>query len=94
MSMSELLQIFSNVPSCDLAASEAGWLVPELLTAAGVASSKSEAVRLVKGGGITVNGRRVADEKERVTAAHAIEGRIFVIRKGKRDNFLVRLAGV
>jgi tyrosyl-tRNA synthetase len=94
MTMSELLQIFNNVPSCDLPAAEAGWTVPELLAAAGVAASKSEAVRLVKGGGVSLNGRRLADEKERVLPAHAIEGRIFVIRKGKRDNFLIRLAGV
>jgi tyrosyl-tRNA synthetase len=93
MSVAELLQIFPNVPSCDLAPVAAGWLVPELLTAAGVASSKSEAVRLVKGGGVSINGRRLADEKERLTQADAIEGRIFVIRKGKRDNFLVRLIG-
>jgi tyrosyl-tRNA synthetase len=93
MSVAELLQIFPNVPSCDLAPVSAGWLVPELLTAAGVAASKSEAVRLVKGGGISLNGRRIADEKERITRAHAIEGRIFVIRKGKKDNYLVRLVG-
>jgi tyrosyl-tRNA synthetase len=93
MSVTELLQIFPNVPSCDLAAVATGWLVPELLAAAGVASSKSEAVRLVKGGGISLNGRRIADEKERVTREHAIEGRLFVIRKGKKDNFLVRLIG-
>ena len=93
MSVAELLQIFPNVPSCDLALVAAGWLVPELLTAAGVAASKSEAVRLVKGGGISLNGRRIADDKERITQAQAIEGRIFVIRKGKRDNFLVRLVG-
>jgi tyrosyl-tRNA synthetase len=91
MSVAELLQIFPNVPSCDLAPVVSGWLVPELLAAAGVAASKSEAVRLVKGGGISVNGRRIADEKERITQAQAIEGRIFVIRKGKRDNFLIRL---
>jgi tyrosyl-tRNA synthetase len=91
MSVAELLQIFPNVPSCDLALVAAGWLVPELLTAAGVAASKSEAVRLVKGGGISLNGRRIGDEKERITQANAIEGRIFVIRKGKKDNFLVRL---
>jgi tyrosyl-tRNA synthetase len=93
MSVAELMQIFPNVPSCDLAPVEAGWLVPELLTAAGIASSKSEAVRLIKGGGISLNGRRIADEKERLTRTDAIEGRIFVIRKGKRDNFLVRLVG-
>jgi tyrosyl-tRNA synthetase len=91
MSVNELLQIFSNVPSCDLAPAEGGWTMPELLALAGVASSKSEGARLVKGGGITLNGRRMADEKVRVLPADAIEGRIFVIRKGKRDNFLVRL---
>jgi tyrosyl-tRNA synthetase len=47
MSVAELMQIFPNVPSCDLAPVAAGWLVPELLTAAGVVASKSEAVRLV-----------------------------------------------
>jgi len=93
MSVAELLQIFPNVPSCDLASASGGWVLAELLTAAGVASSKSEAVRLIKGGGISLNGRRMADEKERVTTEQALEGRIFVIRKGKRDNFLVRLIG-
>jgi tyrosyl-tRNA synthetase len=93
MSVSELLQIFPDVPSCDLAPPAGGWTLPELLTAAGVASSKSEAVRLVRGGGISLNGRRMADEKERVTQDQALEGQIFVIRKGKRDNFLVRLLG-
>ena len=39
MSVAELLQIFPNVPSCDLASVATGWLVPELLAAAGVASS-------------------------------------------------------
>ena len=91
MSAAELQQIFANVPSCDLPVADAGWTMPELLAAAGVASSKSEGVRLVKGGGITLNGRRIADEKERVLPAQAIEGRMFLIRKGKRDNFLVRL---
>jgi tyrosyl-tRNA synthetase len=91
LSMTELLQIFSNVPSSDLTTAETGWTMTELLAAAGVAGSKGEAARLVKGGGITLNGRRVADDKERVLPVHAIEGRIFVIRKGKRDNFLIRL---
>jgi tyrosyl-tRNA synthetase len=91
MSVAELVQIFANVPSSELPSTDSGWTLPELLAAAGVASSKSEGMRLVKGGGITLNGRRMADEKERVLPAQAIEGRIFVIRKGKRDNFLVRL---
>jgi hypothetical protein len=31
------------------------------------------------------------DEKARVTAEQAIEGWLFVLRKGKRDYFLVRI---
>jgi tyrosyl-tRNA synthetase len=91
MSAKELLQIFHSVPSCDLASVAAGWGIVEILVAAGVTSSKGEASRLVKGGGIYVNGRRIADEKARVVPDDAIEGRFLAIRKGKKDNFLVRL---
>lgn len=93
MSVAELLQIFQSVPSCDLASVDGGWTVVELLVGAGVTASKGEAVRLVKGGGIYVNGHRVADEKTRFGPEQAIEGKIFAIRKGKKDNFLVRLVG-
>ena len=44
-----------------------GWRVVELLTATGVTASKSEATRLIRGGGIYVNDRRITDEKERLT---------------------------
>jgi len=91
LSVKELLQIFHSVPSCDLASVDGGWSVVELLVAAGVTSSKGEAVRLVKGGGISVNGRRITDEKERFGPDDAIEGRMFAVRKGKKDNYLIRL---
>jgi tyrosyl-tRNA synthetase len=63
----------------------------ELLVGAGVTASKGEAVRLVKGGGVYVNGQRVGDEKARFGPDQAIEGKIFAIRKGKKDNYLLRL---
>ncbi len=90
MSVAELLQIFPNVPSCDIA-SQMDWSVVDLLCAAGVTGSKGEAARLIRGGGIYVNGVRVAGEKDRLTPEQAIEGRIFVVRKGKKENFLIRL---
>jgi tyrosyl-tRNA synthetase len=91
MNVNELLQIFPHVPSCDVAWDAAGWAVVDLLCAAGIAGSKSEATRLVRGGGIYVNGRRVGLEKERLTPDQAIEGSIFVVRKGKKENFLIRV---
>ena len=54
--------------------------------------SKGEAARLIKGGGIYINGQRVVDEKSRVLPDDAMHARYFVVRKGKRDNFLVRVA--
>ena len=91
MSVRELLDVFPNVPSSEAAFAANGWPIVELLSHAGVTTSKSEATRLIRGGGIYVNNRRVTDEKERLTPEQAIEGQLFVIRKGKRDNFLIRI---
>jgi tyrosyl-tRNA synthetase len=91
MSVIELLQVFPNVPSSTTSYVAEGWPIVEFLSSAGVASSKSEAARLIRGGGIYVNDRRVTDEKIRLRPDEAIEGQLFVIRKGKKDNYLVRI---
>jgi tyrosyl-tRNA synthetase len=91
MSVTELLQVFPNVPSSTTSYVAEGWPIVEFLSSAGVASSKSEATRLIRGGGIYVNDRRVTDEKVRLRPDEAIEGELFVVRKGKRDNYLVRI---
>jgi len=92
MSASELLQVFASVPSSEIEIKSGGTPVAEFLSSTGVTSSKSEATRLIRGGGIYINEERVTDEKLLVTVEQAIEGRLFVVRKGKKDNWLVRLA--
>jgi tyrosyl-tRNA synthetase len=91
MSVAELLQVFPNVPSSSTPMVADGWSVVDLLTSAGVVSSKSEATRLIRGGGIYINERRVSDEKARLRPDEAIEGQLFVVRKGKKDNYLVKI---
>jgi tyrosyl-tRNA synthetase len=91
MSEGELLQVFSSVPSSETTYRAEGWLVTEFLASNAVTGSKGEAVRLIKGGGIYINGQRVIDEKARVLPRDAMHHRYFVVRKGKRDNFLVRV---
>jgi tyrosyl-tRNA synthetase len=91
MSVKELLQVFPNVPSSTTAYVAEGWPIVELLSSAGVASSKSDAARLIRGGGIYVNDRRITDEKLRLRPDEAIEGQVFVVRKGKKDNYLIRI---
>ncbi len=88
--LEQIKQLLVNVPSSTIAYA-ASWPVVELLASAGVTSSKGEATRLIRGGGIYVNDRRITDEKEHLTPDQAIEGQVFVVRKGKKDNFLIHI---
>jgi tyrosyl-tRNA synthetase len=91
MSARELEAVFANVPSRDVPFSAAGWTAVELVSSSGVTSSRGEATRLIRGGGLYINERRITDEKERLRPEHAIDGRLFVVRKGKKDNTLLRI---
>jgi tyrosyl-tRNA synthetase len=46
---------------------------------------------LIRGGGITINNKRIANEKERLMPADAIDARYFLVKKGKKERFLVRI---
>ncbi|MCX6550355.1 MAG: tyrosine--tRNA ligase [Acidobacteria bacterium] len=94
LDVDDIIAVFDDVPSTDMPAAlfvTSGVAIADLLVATKVAASKGEAMRLVKGGGVYVNNRRVADERARFTAADAIAGRILVLRKGARQYHLVRI---
>ena len=91
MSIDELLGMFSNVPSTTVAFDPDGWRLVGLLTEAGVTSSKGEATRLIRSGGIYVNEERITDEKHVVSPRDALAGEVVVLRKGKKDNVLVKI---
>jgi len=92
-SAEEILTVFDDVPSVDVSrdALAAGVGISELVVNAGLAKSKGEAVRLVKQGGLYINDQRVTDERAAVTLAHAIDGRVIVLRKGQRERRIVRV---
>jgi len=91
MTLEQIRRTLANVPSMSVAFPTAGWPIVELLARAGVAKSKGEATKLIRGGGIYVNDLRVTDEKASLKAEDAIEGEVFVVRKGKKDNFLIHV---
>ena len=94
LDVDDIVAVFDDVPSTGVAAASfaaPGMAIADLLVATRLASSKGEAMRLVKGGGVYVNNRRVADERARFTADQAIAGRMFVLRKGARQYHLVRI---
>jgi tyrosyl-tRNA synthetase len=59
---------------------------------AALASSSSEATRLIKSGGIYINDERVTDEKKRLSRADAIGGQIIVLGKGQRQKHVLKIA--
>lgn len=61
----------------------------DLLPAAGACSSKSEVRRLIKGGGLYVNGSRIVEENRSVAESDILEGRYLFVRLGKKRFFMV-----
>ena len=89
----DVLAVFEDVPSTELPAAEIvdGIGMVDLVARVQLAASKSDARRLVQSGGVYVNNRRVSDPQARLTRDQAIGGRLFVLRKGQKQNHLVRL---
>jgi tyrosyl-tRNA synthetase len=96
LSAGEVLEVFDDVPSTEWpleAFDGEGVAIADVLVKTALAPSKSEAMRLVKGGGISVNNRRVTNERERLTRPGAIDGCVFVVRRGSRQHHVVKLVG-
>jgi tyrosyl-tRNA synthetase len=96
LSADDVLAVFADVPATEMSAAQfgpEGLTVVDLVAAARVAPSKSEARRLVQSGGVYLNNRRVADVQTRIHVESAIGGRVFVLRKGSKQNHLVKIVG-
>jgi tyrosyl-tRNA synthetase len=94
LSVADVLAVFDDVPSTELPADALGadgMAIVDLVARVQLAPSKGEARRLVQSGGIYVNNRRVADPQMRLTRAQAIAGELFVVRKGSKQNHVIRL---
>lgn len=91
MSAAELLEVFSDVPSTVVDYQPEGWSLVDLAIVAGVTKSRGEATRLIRAGGLYVNDIRAVDERARFDPASAVGGEILLLRKGKKENFLVKI---
>ncbi len=89
----DLADIFADVPSfsIDAGAISSGLRLPDLLVRAGAAKSKGEATRLIAGGGVYLNNRRVDDASSVLRAADLASESMFVVRVGKKSYYLGRV---
>jgi len=87
----DVLMVLADAPSTEMTLTDQGVSLVELLATVKLAASRSEATRLIKSGGVYVNNVRASDEKALLTSADAIAGQVIVLRKGRRDQHVVRL---
>ena len=77
--------------------SSPGTLLVEILVSSGLALTpkgevtQGQARKLIKGGSVSVNGRKEIDVEARLEVEHALFDRFFVIQKGKKKHHLVIL---
>jgi tyrosyl-tRNA synthetase len=93
LSPDEIEDIFADVPSIEIprqSLEAAGLPMPDLLVSAGAAQSKGDARRAIDQGGIYLNNQRVTSAQQPVTTSDLLAGQFLVIRKGRKQYFLVK----
>jgi tyrosyl-tRNA synthetase len=85
-----LLDVMSDAPASDVPRDGIGLI--DALVESGLAKSKSAARTAIEQGGAYVNNRREGDLDRRITVDDALHGRYVLLRRGKRDHHLLRLA--
>jgi tyrosyl-tRNA synthetase len=90
----EIRDIFDDVPSSDFALSEletGQTAVIDFLVRNQVTASKGEAKRLLENGGIYLNNVKVSGTNTIVSTSSSIANKYIVIRKGKKNYYLINL---
>lgn len=92
----DLLDIFADVPSftVDAASLKDGVRITEVMVQARAAKSKGEAARLIQGGGVYLNSRRVEAADAHLRREDLASETMFVLRVGKKSYFLGRVGEV
>ncbi len=87
LSLKDIELGFKDVPTVEI---KEGAALIEVLAENKIVSSKREAREFLSAGSITLNGEKVSDENLPLTKDLAIEGKIIVLRRGKKKNYLLK----
>ena len=87
-----LLSVFEGVPQFEVSRAEIEAGVPFstlCVEKAAVLPSKSEARKLVQGGGVSVNKEKLTDVNMTIDASQLIAGKYILVQKGKKNYYLL-----
>jgi tyrosyl-tRNA synthetase len=89
----ELMDIFADVPSSEAARNEieAGIGALAMFTRAGLSKSNSQALQMIRQGGLYVNNVRVEDSRLVLTPGHLAGRTVMVLRAGRKRYHLVKV---
>lgn len=90
LTVTEVQEAFEKVPNVTIAATPQN--IVDLLVATEIEPSKRQAREDVTNGAITVNGERQTDTTTDLDPADHFSGKFMVIRRGKKNYFLARVA--
>ena len=85
LSADDILQAAKMVPSIDLAGETK---LIDLLVDNDICSSRREAREMLSAGAITINNEKHDDENEVISKDMAIDGKVMIIKKGKKKQFI------
>lgn len=86
----EIEQGFKEMPTYE--ATRDSKNIVDWLVDMGIEPSKRQAREDITKGAISINGDRISDIAHEITAEQAIGGRFIIVRKGKKNYSLVKLA--
>lgn len=88
-----LIAVFEGVPQIRISKAEIemGINIIELIsTKSNILSSKSEARKMIKNGGISINKIKILNTEETISSNALLNGKFILIQKGKKNYFLLR----
>ncbi len=89
------LSVFEGVPKYEVPFKklESGLVLSSLLTEeTSVFSSKGELRRLISGGGLSLNKKKVSDMNMHIDESQLLNKRYILVQKGKKNYFLILAA--
>ncbi len=87
LSKDALLELLGS----SLVEAKEGLLLEDLLISVGASTSKREAREFINNGAVSVNGEKVNDLKKIVTKTDALHDEFIVLRRGKKNYYLIKL---
>jgi tyrosyl-tRNA synthetase len=89
LSEKEIEEGFKDIPS-KIIQNKNEIKLAEIILASGAVASKRQAKEDIKNGAISVNGENFTDTDKKIPASERLFGKYIIIRKGKRNYFLVK----